>query len=147
MTSQFISMTSSSNFFDVDVLLLSSLVTGLSFILVSWLVIQLWQFLFYKRLTRNPKIGNTAVLALLNIWRLGQVRDTKFGTNVSNKELLDIAKCQCYSFCRFWVIKEKPTLFLQQGESKIRLGLKCLLKRLIFEVQKQQFWIFVSSII
>ena len=38
-----------------------------------------------------------------------QIIDTKFGTNVSNKMLLNIAKCQGYSFYRFWAIKEKPT--------------------------------------
>ena len=31
----------------------------------------------------------------------GQIIDTKFGTNVSNKMLLNIAKCQGYSFYRF----------------------------------------------
>ena len=35
--------------------------------------------------------------------------DTKFGTNVSNRMLLNAAKFQGYSFYRFWVIKGKPT--------------------------------------
>ena len=39
----------------------------------------------YKGLTRNPEIGNTLVWVLPNIWRLGQVMDAKFGTNVSNR--------------------------------------------------------------
>ena len=43
---------------------------------------------FYERLTRNLEIGNTPVSALHNVWRLGQVRDTKFGMNVSSKMLL-----------------------------------------------------------
>ena len=64
---------------------------------------------FYKGLTRNPKIGNTPVWVLPNIWRLGQVGDTKFGTSVSNKMLLNPAKCQGYSFYRFWVTTGKPT--------------------------------------
>ena len=64
---------------------------------------------FYKGLTKNPEIGNTPVWVLPNIWRLGQVRDTKFGTNVSNEMLLNAAKCQGYSFYRFWVIKGKLT--------------------------------------
>ena len=64
---------------------------------------------FYKGLTRNPEIGNTPVWVLPNIWRLGQVMDTKFGTNVSNKMLLNAAKFQGYSSYRFWVIKGKPT--------------------------------------
>ena len=62
-----------------------------------------------KGLNKNPEIGNTPVLILPNIWRLGQVRDTKFGTNVSNIKLLDTAKCQGYNFYCFLVIKEKPT--------------------------------------
>ena len=64
---------------------------------------------FYKRLTRIPEIGNTPVWVLPNIWRLGRVRNTKSGMNVSNKMLLNAAKCQGYSFYRFWVIKGKPT--------------------------------------
>ena len=64
---------------------------------------------FYKRLTRNPEIGNTPVWVLPNIWRLGQVLDTKFGTNVSNRMLLNAAKYQGCSFYRFWVIKGKST--------------------------------------
>ena len=62
---------------------------------------------FYKGFTRNPEIGNTLVWVLPNIWRQGQVRDTKFRTNVSNKMLLNAAKCQGYSFSRFLVIKGK----------------------------------------
>ena len=64
---------------------------------------------FYKGVSRNPEIENNPVWVLPNIWRLGQVRDTKLGTDVSNKMLLNAAKCQGYIFYRFWVIKEKPT--------------------------------------
>ena len=64
---------------------------------------------FYKRLTRNPEIENTPVWVLPSIWRLGWVKDTKFGTNVSNKMLLNVAKCQGYSSYRFWIIEGKPT--------------------------------------
>ena len=63
----------------------------------------------YKGLTRNVDIGNTPIWVLPNIWRLEQVMDTKFGTNVSNRMLLNAAKFQGYSFYRFWVIKGKPT--------------------------------------
>ena len=40
-------------------------------------------------MTRNPEIGNTPAWVLPHIWRLGQVRDTKFGRDVSNKMLLN----------------------------------------------------------
>ena len=82
---------------------------------------------FCKGLTRNLKIWNTPVWALSNIWRLGQVRDTKFSKNVSNIILLNATKYQGYSFHRFWVIKGKPTG--REGGGKItpspfhRLGL------------------------
>ena len=36
--------------------------------------------------------------------------DTKFGTNVSNRMLLNVAKFQGYIFYRFLVIKGKPTV-------------------------------------
>ena len=46
MTSQFVDMTLSSNFFGVILFLLSSLVTGSSFMSISSLVLELWQFSF-----------------------------------------------------------------------------------------------------
>ena len=59
----------------------------------------------YKGLTRYTKIGNTTTWVLPNSWRLQRVRDTKFGCIFS----LNAAKCQGYSFYRFWVIKRKQT--------------------------------------
>ena len=103
--------------------LLSGLFTILSFMSISLAFVELWQFLFMKDLTRNPKIKNTRVWVLSNFWRPGQVRDTKFGTNVSNKYLLNAAKYQVHSFYSFWVI----ILRENQQEFKIpppRLGLK-----------------------
>ena len=64
---------------------------------------------FYKGLTRNPKVRNAHVQVFPNIWRLGRVMDTKFGTNVTNKMLLNDAKFQGCSSYRFWVIKGKLT--------------------------------------
>ena len=49
---------------------------------------------FYKRLTRNPEMGNIPVWILLNIRRLGQDKDTKFGPDVSNEVLLNAKKCR-----------------------------------------------------
>ena len=59
-------------------------------------------------LTRNLEIENTLVLVLPNTWTLESVKDTKFGTTVSNKILLNAVKTQGYSFYRFWVITRKP---------------------------------------
>ena len=78
---------------------------NVSIIAGSWIM-----KLVYKRLTRNPKIGNTPVWVSPNIWWPRQVRCTKFGRNVSNEKLLNAAKCQVCSFYlyRFWVSKGKP---------------------------------------
>ena len=70
----------------------------------------------YKGLTKNPEIGNTPVWVLPKIWRLGWVRNTKFGTNVSDKKVLITAKCQGYNFCCFWVTKGKPGGVKFQGK-------------------------------
>ena len=48
MTSQFSDMTSTSNFFDAVLFLLSSLVTGPSFMSISSPVLELWQFSFIR---------------------------------------------------------------------------------------------------
>ena len=62
----------------------------------------------HKGSTRNPEIGINPAYVLPNIWRLGQVRNTKFGAIVSNDVLLNAAKYQGYIFYLFWDIKEKP---------------------------------------
>ena len=54
-------------------------------------------------------MGNTPVWVLPNIWRLGRVRNTKFGTDVPNKILLNAAKCPGYNFYCFCIIKGKST--------------------------------------
>ena len=75
---------------------------------ISSLVLELWQFLYIRDW---PEIRKSGVprLSLLNTWRLGRARNIKFGTNVSNKILLNAAKCQDYSLYSFWGIKGKPT--------------------------------------
>ena len=97
--------------------------TILSFMSISLVFVELWQFLFLNDLAKNPKIGNTCVCVLSNFWRPGQVRDTKFGMNVSNEYLLNAAEFHVHAFYSFWVI----ILRENQQELKIplpRLGLK-----------------------
>ena len=48
MKSQFPELMPSSKFFDIALFLLSSLVTGSSFMLISRLILELWQFSFIK---------------------------------------------------------------------------------------------------
>ena len=56
---------------------------------------------FHNELTRNLEIGKILVRVFPNIWRLEQVRDTKFGTGISNEILLYAAKGQRYSIYHF----------------------------------------------
>ena len=102
-------MTSSSNFFDVALFLLSSLITGPSFMSISSMVLELWQFSFIRDWPEFRKLEISPSWVFPSIWRLGRVIDTKFGTNFSNKMLLNAAKCHGYSFYRFWVIRGKLT--------------------------------------
>ena len=57
-----------------------------------------------SKLAVNLKKSNDVTVfrndAIVN-WRLGQVRNTKFGKKVSSKMLLNAAKCQGHSFNRF----------------------------------------------
>ena len=46
----------------------------------------------YRRLTKTPEMGNTPVWVLPSIWRLEQFMDTKFGKDVSDKNLLNDVK-------------------------------------------------------
>ena len=49
------------NFFDVVLFVLSGLVSGPSFMLTSSLVLEFWQVLAIKGLTKNPEIENIPV--------------------------------------------------------------------------------------
>ena len=127
MTSQFADMTSPSNFIDIALFLLSSLVTTPSFMATSSLVLELWQFSFIRNWPEIRKSETPPSQFFPNIWRLGQVRNTKFDTNVSNEILLNAAECQVYSVYHFGVIKGKPTAGGGVGDkitSPLRLGLK-----------------------
>ena len=136
MTSQIISMTSSWNVFNVDVFLLSSLVTGLSFMPVSWLVLQLWQFLFYKGW---PEIRKSEILPfgfLLTSGGWGKSEIPNLAPMAVIKSYCILQNASVTAFTISGLLRKN-----QQGECKInpprpslRLGLKCFLKRFIFEV-------------
>ena len=66
---------------------------------------------------------------MTNIWRLGQVRDAKFGMNFSNKILLNVTKYQVYSFYCYWVIGKnnsggRITPFNQIRVNKLKSAIK-----------------------
>ena len=58
-TSQFANLTSSSNFFEIILFLFSSLVTGPTFMLITPLVLELWQFSFIRNW---PEIWKSEIL-------------------------------------------------------------------------------------
>ena len=94
-------------------ILLIKLVTGPSLMSISLPVLELWQF-FIRDWPGILILEIPPFWVLPNIWRLGRVRDPKYGTNVSNELLLCDAKCQGYRFYRFYVIIAKLT-----GELKL----------------------------
>ena len=71
VTSQFVNMMPSSNSFDIFLFLLSSLVTGPSFMSMSSLVLEMWQFSFIRDWPEIQKLEIPPVWVLSNIWRLG----------------------------------------------------------------------------
>ena len=70
----------------------------------------------YKGLTESLEIGNIPVWVLFYIWRLGRVRDTKFGMNVSDEILLNFVKFQG---CSFFTISELLRENQQGGGGRI----------------------------
>ena len=94
------------NFFDVVLFVLSGLVSGPSFMLTSSLVLEFWQVLAIKALTKNPDIENIPVWDLSNIWRQGQFRDTKFSMNTSNKMLVIVQNARFTGFFLSYLEKQ-----------------------------------------
>ena len=104
MTLQFSDLTSSSNF----LFLYSSLVTGPSFMSISSLVLELWQFYFLRHWPESgdrntpsgfwPRSGDGGALWIPNLAQM---------TPIEYYWMLQHARG--YSFNRFWVMKRKPT--------------------------------------
>ena len=98
------------NFFHLAVFVLSRLVTGSSFMSIIWLVQEIWQFLSIQNRSeiRKSEMHRSEFCQISGDWSNLELRDTKFGANVSNKKLLNAEKYQGYSFYCFWIIRGKP---------------------------------------
>ena len=98
MTSKFSNMTSTSNFFEVVLFFLSSLVTGLSFMSILSLVLELWQFSFIRDWPeiRKSEIPPSEFCPISGDW--GKL----WIPNLARMSLIE-----CYWI--FWVIKGKQT--------------------------------------
>ena len=73
LASLFVDTTSSSIFFDVVLILLWSLVIDSNFMLVSLLVLELWQFSLIRDWLEIPEIANTPIWVLPNIEDWGEL--------------------------------------------------------------------------
>ena len=105
ITSQFSDMTSSSNFVEVILFLLSSLVTHPSFMSISSLGLELWQFYFIRdwpkiRKSEIPPSGFCPIS-----WDGGKLWIPRFSRMSLIEYYWILQNSRCYSFYRFWVIK------------------------------------------
>ena len=101
---------------------------------------------FYKGLTRNPEIGNIPVWFLPNIWRLGKVMDTKFGTNIPNKILRNAAKFRITALTAFELLREKTFIRIKKFELDRPLPKKTkksirINERLIRWTNNERYWL------
>ena len=126
--------------FNVAVFFLSSLVTGSNFRSLSSLVLESWYFLFIKDLTRNLETENTLVWFLSNTWWLGWVRDIKFGMNICDENILNVAKFQVYRFYFFGIIKRKPSGVINIPPPKTTLMLSWNLLSGLIQIRSIWWW-------
>ena len=100
MTLQFFDMVSLSNFADVVIFLLSSLVTGPSFMSISSLVLELWQFPFVRYW---PEIRKSEILPS----EFCPISEDLGELGIPN--LVRTPPIKWYRFYCFWVINGKST--------------------------------------
>ena len=110
MTSQFVSMTSTSNFFKFSLFILSGLVTGPSFMSISWLVLELWQFLFIKGWPKMQKSEIPPSEFCPISWDWDKLGITKLGQMFLIKFYWMLQKCQSYRVKPFLSYEEKTNL-------------------------------------
>ena len=119
MTWQYADMTSFSNFFDAFLFLLSHLVTGPSFISISSLVLELWQFTFIWVSSEFCQIpGDIGKLVMPNLTRMYLIK------------CYYVLQNAMVSVSHFWVIKGKQT----EGDktTSIQIHLHILITRFEF---------------
>ena len=115
-------------FFDGLLFLLLNLITGPCLMSISITGSGVMTIFFYKELTRNLENGNTPAGVLPNIWRLGQVRDTKFGMNVSR--MLQNVRVTAFTF----------TVLLLQGGKITPSPTQIRVNKLHFNLHDQRLW-------
>ena len=108
--SHFSDMTSLSNVFDVYLFLLSILVTGLSFMSISSLVLELWQFPFIRdwREIRKLEIPLSQFCPISGDWGELGIPNLAWTSLIKCCKMLQNVRVT-YSLYHFLVIKGKPT--------------------------------------
>ena len=109
LTSQFFDRKSASDFFDVVLFLLSSLITGPRFMSISSLVLELWKFSFIRDWpeTQKSEITPFEFCPISGDW--GEL----WIPNLARISLIEcywmLQNSSVTAFTVFWVIKRKPT--------------------------------------
>ena len=105
------------NFFNVFVLFLSKFSYWSKFHVNIITGSEVMTIFVYKGLSRNPEIRNTPVWVSSNIWTLGQVRDTKFGKNVSMKSYWMLQNVRYAAFTVSELLKENQRRVGEGGKN------------------------------
>ena len=122
LASQFANMRSSPIFFDVILFLFSNLVTGPSFMSISSLILELWEFTFIRdwREIWKSEIPPSEFCSISGDW--------KFGGYFPNEMLLNAAQARVAAFIVSELLRENQERWGRGGGGKIApspiLGLK-----------------------
>ena len=125
MTSQFFDMTSSLNFFDVVVFVLSSSDTGPSFMLMSRLVLELWQFSFIKDWTkiRKSEIPSSSSSLISGQWGKSGIPNLAQMSLINCYSTLQNARVKAFTFSE--LLRENQQVGkITPPPPRPRLGLK-----------------------
>ena len=99
MMPEFVNMTSSTNFFNVVFVYLSSFISNFHFIIITGFGVM--TIFVSKGLAGNLEYENTQVWIFLFKWPLRRARDTKFCKHISNKIFLISTKRHDYRLDHF----------------------------------------------
>ena len=123
MLSKFAKMTSSSHFFDIVLFLLSILVTGLSFISISELVLEVWQFSFIRGWPEiwKSEIPSSEFCSISGDWDELEIQILAEISLIISYWLLQNARVTAVPFLIYKITPSPPKLGLNEPED----GIEC----------------------
>ena len=153
MTSKFSDMTSSLNFFHLVVFLLSSSVTGPSFMSMPWLVLELWQFSFIKDWPeiRNLEIHSSRFCLISGDWGKSGIPNLAQMSLINCYSTLQNARVKAFTFSEL-LRENQQVAKIAPPPPPPRLGLKSFVsfkftvswQIIIFDFMPISFNIFVK---